>query len=204
MRVILLERVRNLGNMGQEVTVKDGYGRNYLLPKSKALRATEANKELFAKKKAEYEIKNSDKKSVAEKQADILRGFVLEIVAAAQTNGKLYGSITVRDLAHQLHEKKQDVQRAHIVMPKPITETGVYTIRILPHPEVSVDITVVVGSTQEELNLLQKGTTEEDEESKPELEQEPIVAAAVSEEPEEKAKTKTKKKIEESKSTEQD
>lgn len=166
MRVILLERVRNLGNMGEEVTVKDGFGRNYLLPKSKALRATEANKELFAKKKAEYEIKNSDKKTVAEKQVEALRGFVLEIVAAAQTNGKLYGSITVRDLAHQLHDKKQDIQRAHIIMPKPITETGVYSIRILPHPEVSTDITVVVGSTQEELNVLQKGTSEEEETQK--------------------------------------
>jgi large subunit ribosomal protein L9 len=170
MRVILLERVRNLGNMGQEVTVKDGYGRNFLLPRAKALRATEANKELFNKKKSEYEEKNSDKKTIAEKQAEALRGFVLEIVAAAQTNGKLYGSITVRDLAHQLNEKKQSVQRAHIIMPKPITETGVYSIRILPHPEVSVDITVVVGSTQEELNTLQRSDSEEERDESPKQE----------------------------------
>ena len=166
MRVILLERVRNLGNIGQEVTVKDGYGRNFLLPRSKALRATEANKELFKNKKSEYEAKNSDKKAIAEKHADTLRGFVLEIVAAAQANGKLYGSITVRDLAHHLAEKGQNVQRAHIAMPKPITETGVYTVRILPHPEVATEITVVIGSTQEELNTLQKGTTEAEESEK--------------------------------------
>lgn len=196
MRVILLERVRNLGNMGQEVTVKDGYGRNYLLPRAKALRATEANKELFAKKKIEYEEKNSDKKTVAEKQAETLRGFVLEIVAAAQTNGKLYGSITVRDLAHQLHDKKQDVQRAHIIMPKPITETGVYSIRILPHPEVSVDITVVIGSTQEELNTLQHGTSEEEEE---EPKQETVAIVAAEEQAEKKSKA-TKKTTEESES----
>lgn len=160
MRVILLERVRNLGTIGQEVTVKDGYGRNYLLPKSKALRATEANKELFAKKKVEYESRNSDKKSIAERQAEALRGFVLEIVAAAQANGKLYGSITVRDLAYHLSEKGQTIQRGHIAMPKPITETGIYTIKILPHPEVTAEITVVVGATQEELNTLQKKETE--------------------------------------------
>jgi len=163
MRVILLERVRNLGNIGQEVNVKDGYGRNYLLPRSKALRATQANKELFNAKKFEYEAKNADKKMIAEKQADALRGFVLEVTAAAQANGKLYGSITVRDLAHHLAEKGQNVQRAHIAMPKPITETGIYTVRILPHPEVATEITVVVGTTQEELNFLQKGPTDAEE-----------------------------------------
>lgn len=193
MRVILLERVRNLGNMGQEVTVKDGYGRNYLLPRAKALRATEANKELFAKKKSEYEIKNSDKKTVAEKQADALRGFVLEIVAAAQTNGKLYGSITVRDLALHLNEKSQMVQRAHIVMPKPITETGVYSIRILPHPEVAVDITVVVGATQDELHALQTSNSEE-EESK----QETAEVIEVVEQKEKKTKTEESETIEQS------
>lgn len=199
MRVILLERVRNLGNMGQEVTVKDGYGRNYLLPRAKALRATEANKELFATKKSEYEIKNSDKKTVAEKQADALRGFVLEIVAAAQTNGKLYGSITVRDLALHLNEKGQMVQRAHIVMPKPITETGVYSIRILPHPEVAVDITVVVGATQDELHALQTSSSEEEEEPKQETAE---VVEAV-EQKEKKPKTTKKKKTEESETIEQ-
>ncbi len=199
MRVILLERVRNLGNMGQEVTVKDGYGRNYLLPKSKALRATEANKALFSNKKAEYEMKNSEKKTAAEKQADALRGFVLEVVAAAQTNGKLYGSITVRDLALHLSEKGQTVQRGHIVMPKPITETGIYSVRILPHPEVSADITVVVGSTQEELNSLQKGTTDEE---KSEQEQEAIAAEAPVEQVDKKPKATKKKKIEETESAE--
>lgn len=202
MRVILLERVRNLGNMGQEVTVKDGYGRNYLLPKSKALRATEANKELFAKKKSEYEVKNADKKTVAEKLADTLRGFVLEIVAAAQTNGKLYGSITVRDLALHLSEKGQTVQRAHIVMPKPITETGVYSVRILPHPEVSVDITVVVGSTQEELHALQTGTSEEEEPKQETVEV--VEAVEAIEQIEKKPKTKAKKKTETSEIAEQD
>lgn len=198
MRVILLERVRNLGNMGQEVTVKDGYGRNYLLPRAKALRATEANKELFAKKKSEYEIKNSDKKTVAEKQADALRGFVLEIVAAAQTNGKLYGSITVRDLALHLNEKGQMVQHAHIVMPKPITETGVYSIRILPHPEVAVDITVVVGSTQDELHALQTSNSEEEESN-----QETAEVIEVVEQKEKKTKTTKKTKTEESENIEQ-
>ncbi len=158
MRVILLERVRNLGNIGQEVTVKNGYGRNYLLPKSKALRATTENKKIFETKKAEYETKNAEKKVIAEKQAETLRGFTLEIVAAAQSNGKLYGSITVRDLAHYLHEKGHMVERAHIAMPKPISETGIYTVRILPHPEVSADITVVVGSTQDEVYALQNPT----------------------------------------------
>ena len=166
MQVILLERLRRLGNIGEEVKVKDGYGRNYLLPQGKALRATEKNRKLFVEKKSEYEKRNQDKKILAEKEAENIQGLTLEIVSAAQVNGKLYGSITVRDLANHLQEQGHNIQRSHIAMPKPISETGIYQIKIILHPEVSTEITVAIAGTQDEVHHLL--SPEEEEEQKTE------------------------------------
>lgn len=160
MRVILLEKNRNLGSIGDIVEVKDGYGRNFLIPKGKALRATPKNLEYFENKKDEYTQKNENARQDAVDLCGKIDGISLEILTAAQTNGRLYGSVTVRDLAERLlAEKEVRVSRSKIDLSTPITEVGVYEVTITPHPEVSCTIKIVVGRTHEEIQLL-LGNTE--------------------------------------------
>jgi large subunit ribosomal protein L9 len=144
MEVILLERITRLGGIGETVKVKNGYARNFLIPMKKALRASEANKKVFEARRAEIEKLNAENKVAAEAIAAKLAGKSLTLVRQASQEGKLYGSVTVRDIAEALKEAGHDVPKSQIVMTSAIKTTGEYTIRINMHADVVVNVTLNV------------------------------------------------------------
>ncbi|MGE0753632.1 MAG: 50S ribosomal protein L9 [Alphaproteobacteria bacterium] len=144
MEVILLERITRLGGVGDVVNVKNGYARNYLIPQKKVLRATEENKKVFEARRAEIEKDNAEKKAAAQEIAKTLDGLSLKLVRQASQEGKLYGSIAVRDVAEALLEANHDVPKSQIVMSGTIKNTGEYPVRIVLHAEVTANITVSV------------------------------------------------------------
>jgi len=145
MDVILLERVEKLGAIGDVVSVKNGFARNYLLPNKKALRANEANKKVFESNRAQIEADNASRRSEAEKASTGVDGKTLTLIRQASNTGKLYGSVSARDVAELLAEDGTKVAKNQIVLDKPIKAIGVTTIKIALHPEVSVTIKVNVA-----------------------------------------------------------
>lgn len=150
MEVILLEHVNKLGKMGDKVTVKNGYARNYLLPSKKALRATEANLAVYEKQKAELEAHNKALLDNAKKQAAELQGFKVVLIRQAAETGQLYGSVSIRDIAAAMKEAGKDIERRFISLERPIKDLGVYRVNINLHPEVSQEILVNVARTDDE------------------------------------------------------
>ena len=150
MEIILLEHVEKLGKMGDIVNVKSGYARNYLLPQKKALRATDANKAVFEKRKAELEAHNKALFDEASKKAEALNGFSAVLIRQAAETGQLYGSVTIRDIAAAVKEAGFDVERRCVYLEKPIKDLGVYEVRLNLHPEVSQKILVNVARTDDE------------------------------------------------------
>ncbi|MBR1605169.1 MAG: 50S ribosomal protein L9 [Alphaproteobacteria bacterium] len=150
MEVILLEHVEKLGKMGDIVNVKNGFARNYLLPQNKALRATDANKAVYEKQKAELEAHNKALFEEASKKAEALQGFSAVLIRQAAETGQLYGSVTIRDIAAAVKEAGFDVERRCVYLEKPIKDLGVYEVRLNLHPEVSQKITVNVARTEDE------------------------------------------------------
>ena len=150
MEVILLEHVNKLGKMGDKVTVKNGYARNYLLPTKKVLRATEANLAVYEKQKAELEARNKSLFENASKQAADLQGFKVVLIRQAAETGQLYGSVSIRDIAAAMKEAGKDVERRYISLERPIKDLGVYKVNINLHPEVSQEILVNVARTEDE------------------------------------------------------
>ena len=150
MEVILLEHVNKLGKMGDKVTVKNGYARNYLLPAKKALRATEANLAVYEKQKAELEAHNKALLENATKQAADLQGFKVVLIRQAAETGQLYGSVSIRDIAAAMKEAGKNVERRFISLERPIKDLGVYRVNINLHPEVSQEILVNVARTEDE------------------------------------------------------
>jgi large subunit ribosomal protein L9 len=145
MQVILLEKVTNLGTLGDVVKVKDGYGRNFLIPQGKAKRATEANKAEFAAKRAELEKKQAEVLAAAQVRAEKLAGFMLQITQKAGVDGRLFGSVTNHDIAEALTAQGFEVTKAEIRMPEgPLKTVGDHHISVAPHSDVVVDITVSV------------------------------------------------------------
>jgi large subunit ribosomal protein L9 len=145
MQVILLEKVTNLGTLGDVVKVKDGYGRNFLIPQGKAKRATEANKAEFAAKRAELEKRQAEVLAAAQARAEKLAGFMLQITQKAGVDGRLFGSVTNHDIAEALTAQGFDVTKAEIRMPEgPLKTVGDHHISVAPHSDVVVDITVSV------------------------------------------------------------
>jgi large subunit ribosomal protein L9 len=157
MEIILLERIEKLGSIGDVVTVKNGYARNYLLPNKKALRANDSNRKLFEANKAQIEADNAAKRAEAEKEAGNVDGKQVVLIRAASNSGQLYGSVSVRDIADALAEQGAHVQKSMIVMEKPIKALGVSDVRIKLHPEVSVTITVNVARSDDEAELQKAG-----------------------------------------------
>lgn len=153
MEVILLERLGKLGGMGDIVRVKDGYARNFLIPRKKALRATEDNKKVFEERRHLIEEENVKKKADAETRAKGLDKLAITLVRQASEEGKLYGSITVRDVADELKAQGHDVPRAQIVLTSAIKSTGSYPARIALHPEVVCNITLNVVRNESEAVL---------------------------------------------------
>lgn len=145
MQVILLEKVTNLGGLGDIVKVKDGYGRNFLIPQGKAKRATEANKAEFAAKRAELEKKQAEILAAAQARAEKLAGFMLQISQKAGVDGRLFGSVTNHDIAEALTVQGFEVSKSEIRMPNgPLKTIGDHPVSVAPHADVVVDITVSV------------------------------------------------------------
>jgi large subunit ribosomal protein L9 len=149
MQVILLEKVSNLGDLGDVVNVKDGFGRNFLIPQGKAKRATEANKAEFEARRAELEKQQAALVKAAEKKAKDLEGFKLDVKQKAGIDGKLFGSVTNIDIAEALTAAKHEVEKSEIRMPDgPIKTTGDHEITIALHHDVTVQIMVSVTAEE--------------------------------------------------------
>ncbi len=145
MQVILLEKVANLGQLGDVVKVKDGYGRNFLIPQGKAKRATEANKAEFAAKRAELEKKQAEILADAQVRGEKLAGFMLQVAQKAGVDGRLFGSVTNHDIAEALNAQGHAVSKAEIRMPNgPLKTVGDHPVSVALHHDVVVDITVSV------------------------------------------------------------
>ena len=153
MDVILLERVEKLGQMGDVVTVKTGYARNFLLPKKKALRATESNKTYFEGRRSELEAINLEHRTEAEAVAKKMSGQHLVLVRQAGEGGQLYGSVTARDVAEGLKEDGVKLERGQVELNAAIKHLGQYTVPVKLHPEVSIDITVTVSRSQDQADV---------------------------------------------------
>lgn len=159
MQVVLLERVEKLGQMGEVVTVKDGYARNYLLPQRKALRSTKANLARFERERAQLEARNLEQKQEAEKVARQLDGQQFVIIRQASEAGSLYGSVAARDVAEVAEEAGFTVARRQIVLDRPVKELGLHPIRVVLHPEVDATIMINVARSRDEAELQASGKT---------------------------------------------
>ncbi len=157
MQVILLERVAKLGQMGDVVTVKDGFARNYLLPQKKALWASETNIATFEAGKAQLEARNLETKKEAEALADKLSGQQFVVIRQASDGGSLYGSVTPRDAAEVASAEGFSVDKRQIVIPLPIKELGVHAVSVTLHPEVEAKIELNVARSEEEADLQAAG-----------------------------------------------
>ncbi|HEY0566852.1 MAG TPA: 50S ribosomal protein L9 [Xanthobacteraceae bacterium] len=157
MEVILLERVGKLGQMGETVRVKDGYARNFLLPKGKALRATSDNKQRFEEMKVDLEARNLERKGDADKVASKLNGQGVVVIRQASETGQLYGSVTTRDIAAMLTDAGFTVDRTQVVLNAPIKTIGLHQVPIALHPEVEVAVTVTVARSADEAERLARG-----------------------------------------------
>jgi large subunit ribosomal protein L9 len=150
MKVVLLERVQSLGAIGDIVTVKDGFARNFLLPRSKALRANAANLKVFEAQRAQIEARNAEAKAQAEKQGADLEGDSYVMIRSAGESGQLYGSVSGRDVAEAIREAGGRVDRSQIVLDKPIKTLGVHDVKVQLHPEVVITIQVNIARSPDE------------------------------------------------------
>jgi len=157
MEVILLERVAKLGQMGEIVRVKDGYARNFLLPRGKALRATDDNKKRFESMKTQLEARNLEQKGEAAKVGSKLDGQTFTVLRQASEVGQLYGSVSTRDLAALLTQSGFSVNRAQIHLNAPIKTIGTHKVPVALHPEVEVTIAVYVARNADEAARLARG-----------------------------------------------
>ena len=157
MEIILLERVEKLGHIGDVVTVKNGFARNYLLPNKKALRANESNRKLFEANRARIEADNADKRAVAETDAKGVEGKTVQLIRQASNVGHLYGSVSARDIVDALAGEGAHVTRSQIVLDRPIKDIGMHDVKVALHPEVAVTVHVNVARSPEEAELQAQG-----------------------------------------------
>ena len=150
MELILLERVENLGQMGDVVKVKPGFARNYLLPQKKALRANDANKKVFEAQRAELEARNLERKKDAQAAAAKIDGSSFVVIRQASAMGLLYGSVTTRDIAEAASSEGIAIDRGQVRMDKPLKTLGMFPVRIRLHPEVDATITINIARTADE------------------------------------------------------
>ncbi|MDE8651221.1 50S ribosomal protein L9 [Novosphingobium album (ex Liu et al. 2023)] len=157
MDIILLERIEKLGAIGDVVSVKDGYARNYLLPNKKALRANETNKKVFEANRSRIEADNAERRSDAEKHSQNVDGKQVVLIRASSNSGQLYGSVSVRDIVDALNADGAGVAKHMIVLERPIKTIGVFDVRVNLHPEVSVNVKVNVARSPDEADLQSQG-----------------------------------------------
>jgi len=157
MKVILLERVERLGGLGETVNVKDGFARNFLLPRHKALRATAANLKVFEAQRAEIESRNAKAKEVAEGAAGKLDGSSYILIRQAGEAGQLYGSVSGRDVADAVNAEGGKVDRSMVVLDKPIKTLGVHPVKVKLHAEVTVTVNINIARSQDEAERQARG-----------------------------------------------
>src|SRR4051812_29711290 len=157
MDVILLERIEKLGSIGDVVKVKNGYARNFLLPRGKALRANESNRKVFEANRGKIEAQNAERRGDAEKEAGKVDGARIQLIRQASNAGQLYGSVSARDLAEALEAQGHRIAKHQIVLDRPIKAIGLQEVKIALHPEVSVTIHVNVARSPEEADLQAQG-----------------------------------------------
>jgi large subunit ribosomal protein L9 len=157
MEVILLERVGKLGQMGDVVRVKDGFARNFLLPRGKALRASADNKARFEGMKAELETRNLESKGEAGKLASKIDGKSFVVLRQASESGQLFGSVTSRDIARLIAEEGTEIAKGQIAINAPIKSIGQYKVPLALHPEIEVSVTVIVARSSDEAERIKRG-----------------------------------------------
>ena len=157
MEVILLERVEKLGAIGDVVKVKDGFARNYLLPRKKALRANEANRKVFESNRTRIEEDNANRRTDAEKASKDVDGKTVKLIRQASNTGQLYGSVSARDIVDALDAQGAKVTKSQVVLDRPIKAIGVHEVKVALHPEVAVTIKVNVARSPEEADLQAQG-----------------------------------------------
>jgi large subunit ribosomal protein L9 len=156
MEIILLEKITRLGSTGDTVKVKDGFARNYLIPQGKALRATKENKVVFEAQRAQIDARNNQMKADAEKLAEKLKTVKVELVRAASDEGKLYGSISVRDIGVALEAQGYDLPRQNLLIETAIKTIGQYEVRVTLHPEVIIKVALRVARNEAEFTMMDK------------------------------------------------
>ena len=159
MDIILLERIEKLGGMGDVVGVKDGYARNFLLPRKKAMRATPENMARFEREREGLEKLNSDRRDAASSAATRLEGDSIVLIRQASDTLQLYGSVSARDIAEAMSERGADIRRQQVRLDRPIKSLGVHDVRIALHPEVTVTVRVNVARSPEEADIQARGGT---------------------------------------------
>jgi large subunit ribosomal protein L9 len=157
MEVILLERVGRLGQMGETVRVKDGFARNFLLPRGKALRATAENKKNFEGMRADLEKRNLEAKGDAGKLASKVDGKSFVVLRQASETGQLFGSVTTRDIARLIAEDGSEIAKGQVAINAPIKSIGQYKVPIALHPEIEVSVTVIVARSADEAERIKRG-----------------------------------------------
>jgi large subunit ribosomal protein L9 len=157
MKVILLERVERLGALGDVVSVKDGFARNFLLPRSKALRATSANMQVFEARRAEIEAGNAKAREAAAKSGEKLDGASYMMIRQAGESGQLYGSVSGRDVADAVGAEGGKVDRSMVILDRPIKTLGVHAVRIRLHPEVTITVNINIARSQDEAERQARG-----------------------------------------------
>jgi large subunit ribosomal protein L9 len=157
MDIILLERVEKLGAIGDVVSVKDGYARNFLLPNKKALRANDANRKVFEANRAKIESDNATRRDEAQAASGNVEGKQIVLIRAASQTGQLYGSVSVKDIVDGLNAQDAKVAKSMIVLERPIKTLGVFDVKVVLHPEVSVNVKVNVARSDDEAELQKDG-----------------------------------------------
>ncbi len=157
MEIILLERIEKLGTIGDVVTVKDGYARNFLLPNKKALRANDANRKVFEANRERLETENAARRDEASQAGTGVDGTELVLIRSSSNSGQLYGSVNVRDIADALKDKGFDINKAQIILERPIKTLGLFDVKVALHPEVHVMVKANVARSDDEAALQAQG-----------------------------------------------
>lgn len=157
MDIILLERIEKLGSIGDVVSVKDGYARNFLLPQKKALRANEANRKVFEANRERLEKENAERRTAAEAQGEKVAGAEVVLIRAASNAGQLYGSVSVRDIVSGLADQGHSIDKRMVIMGSPIKTIGMHDVTIALHPEVRVTVKANVARSDDEAKLQSEG-----------------------------------------------
>ncbi len=181
MQVILLERIESLGQMGDEVMVRPGYARNYLLPQGKALRANQTNRTYFESQRVQLEALNLQRRQEAEVVAQKMEGLSVPMVRQAGEKGQLYGSVTARDIADAIRDQGYTVQRGQVALNQPIKDLGTYPVKLALHAEVPVTVTVQVIRSMADLENLAATAAEQEAEWEAEVAEAAEMAAEAEE-----------------------